>query len=128
MPKAILIVALIATPGAFVYSVAYFPRFLRLLGEVAERVHPARQVPPGPPIEQLVADLRRISAKVDSLVAAGPIPGRILKVRSTTAAYDETLLLACRSLEVEPGGRALPMTAEQRLTTEAALTHAGLRW
>jgi hypothetical protein len=126
--RAIEIVALIAVPGALVYGVGEFPKFVRWLGAVVERLRPERPRPQGPPIERLAADLRRISANLDALVAAGPIPGRILRVRSTTAAYDETLLMACRALDVEPAGGSVPMSSGQRLRTEAALANAGLRW
>lgn len=128
MLNAIRIVALLAVPGALVYGVAHLPTAARWLGQAVERVHPPKATPQGPPIERLAADLRRISANLDALVAAGPIPGRILRVRSTTAAYDETLLLACRALEVEPAGVRIPMSSEQRLRTEAALANAGLQW
>lgn len=128
MLLAIEIVALMAVPGALVYGVAEFPTLVRWLGEVADRLRPQRPRPQGPPIERLAADLHRISDNLDALVAAGPIPGRILRVQSTTAAYDETLLMACRALEVEPAGGSIPMSSEQRLRTEATLANAGLRW
>ncbi len=122
------IIALMAVPGALVVAVTNLPRALCWVGLVFQRVHPPTPQPQGPPIERLVADLRRISANLDALVAAGPIPGRILKVRSTTAAYDETLLLACRALNADAAGARVPMSSEQRLRTEAALANAGLRW
>ncbi len=124
----ILILALLAVPGALVVATFESPRAIRWAVARFERLRPPPPVPQGPPIERLAADLRRISANLDALVAAGPIPGRILRVRSTTAAYDETLLLACRALELEPAGAAIPMSSEQRLRTEAALASAGLQW
>lgn len=128
--RLVQVVVLMFVPGALVYGVGEFPKFLRWLREmeIVERLRPARPRPQGPPIEQLAADLHRLSTYLDSLVAAGPIPGRILRVRSTTAAYDETLLIACRALEVEPAGGIIPLSSEQRLRTEAALANAGLRW
>lgn len=128
MLNAIQTLALMAMPAAFVIGICEFPRALRFVGKIVEQVRPPRLHPQGPPIERLAADLRRISADLDALVAAGPIPGRILKVRSTTAAYDETLLLACRALDVEPAGASIPMSSERRLQTEAALASAGLSW
>lgn len=123
-------VVLMAVPGALVYGVGEFPKLLRRLRdtEIVERLLPARPQPKGPPIERVAADLHRLSTYLDELVAAGPIPGRILRVRSTTAAYDQTLLIACRALEVEPAGGIVPLSSEQRLRTEAALANAGLRW
>jgi len=126
--NAIWTAALLAVPGALVFGVSCFPQVLRWLCAAMERLHPPAARPQGPPVERLAADLRRISANLDALMVAGPIPGRILRVRSTTAAYDETLLLACRTLDVEPAGTSVPLCSEHRLRTEAALAGAGLRW
>jgi len=126
--NAILILALLAVPGALLFGVSQLPATARWLGERLARLRPRPATPQGPPVERLAADLCRISANLDALVAAGPIPGRILRVRSTTAAYDETLLLACRALDVEPAGTRVPLSSEHRLRTEAALANAGLRW
>ncbi len=128
MLNALRITGLLVLPGALMIAVAQLPRAWRWLSDTVERLSPPPPPPLGPPIQRLAADLRRISANLDALVAAGPIPGRILRVRSTTAAYDQTLLLACQALEVEPAGQSVPMSSEQRLRTEAALANAGLVW
>lgn len=81
-----------------------------------------------PPIEEIAADLQRLSGRLRALHEHEAIPGRMLRMRSTTAAYDETLLLACRALELPAPRDCAPMTAVQRLETEANLVGAGLRW
>jgi hypothetical protein len=120
--------ALMLFPTAVVFALMRLPEVISLLGKAVERVHPPPPQPVGPPIEKITADLRRISAHLDSLVAAGPVPGRILRVRSTMAAYDHVLLTACRALGVEPPVATGPMSSQERLQTEAALAAAGLRW
>ncbi len=85
-------------------------------------------VPLTPPIEQIAADLRRISGQLRDLDGADTVPGRVVRIRSTTAAYDETLLLACRALELPAPIERAPMSSVQRLEAEANLAGAGLRW
>ncbi len=125
---AVEIVAFMLAPSAVVYALMNVPAGIRFASRAYHRLRPPQAIPKGPPIERLAADLRRISADLDALVAAGRIPGRILRVRATTAAYDETLLLACRALDVEPARTSLPLSSEQRLQTEATLAGAGLIW
>lgn len=91
-----------------------------------ERMRP--DVPLTPPIEQIAADLHRISGRLRALDEQAGIPGRVMRMRSTSAAYDETLLLACRALDLPAAGECAPMSAVQRLETEANLVGAGLRW
>lgn len=122
------IVVLMLLPAAAAAGVVHLPRAARLVRRGIERWRPAPPRPVGPPIQRLAADLHRISGRLDALVAAGPIPGRILRVQATTAAYDDKLLLACQALEVEPAGSRSPLSSEQRLQTEASLVGAGLRW
>ncbi len=121
-------IALILTPSAAAYAVFHFSDAVALVQRLAARRRPAPPQPVGPPIQRLAADLHRLSQRLDALVTAGPMPGRFLRVQSTTAAYDDTLLLACRALEVEPAGLVSPMSGEQRRRTEASLAGAGLRW
>jgi hypothetical protein len=122
------IVAWMLAPSAVAYGVLHIPVGIRFARRAVHRWHPPPRRAQGPPIERLAADLRRISADLDALVAAGRIPGRILRVRATTAAYDDTLLLACRALDVPPAASRSPMSSEERLQTEAMLAGAGLVW
>lgn len=115
-------------PTACAVAIGYTPAVIRWLTHTYERLRPPPPQPLGPPIERIAADLRRIAGHLDQLVAAGPIPGRILRVRTTTAAYDDTLLRACRALDVDTAALSSPMSSAQRLQTEAALSRAGLVW
>lgn len=125
---AVEIVVWMLAPSAVAYTVLHIPAGIRLARRTVQRWRRPPPQPQGPPIERLAADLRRISADLDALVAAGPIPGRILRVRATTAAYDDTLLLACRALDVAAAASRSPMSSEERLQTEAVLAGAGLVW
>jgi len=126
--QVLLFVMWALTPTAFAVAIRYTPAALRWLIGAYERFHPPPPQPVGPPIQRIAADLRRIAGHLDQLVAAGPIPGRILRVQATTAAYDDTLLRACRALDVDTDGLSSPMSSTQRLQTEAALSGAGLVW
>ncbi len=121
-------IALLILPTMVVCALQHLPEMIALAARVVKQVHPPAQQPAGPPIERIAADLRRISAHLDALVTSGPVPGRIMRVRSTVAAYDHVLLDACRALEVEPASAATPLSSDERLRTEAALAAAGLRW
>lgn len=121
-------IALMLLPTAMIYALMHLPEAIALISKLVDRLRPSAPQPVGPPIERIASDLRRISAHLDSLVNAGPVPGRILRVRSTMAAYDHVLLSACVALEVEPAATVTPMSSQERLQTEAALAAAGLRW
>lgn len=126
--QVLALVALVLAPSAAMYALVRLPEGLELAARLVQRCRPEPPRPVGLPIQRLAADLHRISAHLDGLVEAGPVPGRFMRVRATTTAYDQTLLLACLALEIEPAGSAAPMSTQQRLQTEAMLAGAGLRW
>ena len=79
------------------------------------------------PLERLAADLRRLSA------ALREVPRGMSHVRRTglQLAYDDTLVKACRALEVPQFMADLPLGIErdvERLRIELALEDAGLRF
>jgi hypothetical protein len=82
-------------------------------------------LPDGMPIERIAADLRRIRRQARRPVAGMPMARRVAIV----AAYDETLLDACRALavptELDRITDALERESE-RLRTEAELERAGV--
>ena len=80
----------------------------------------------GPPIEQLVADLRRLGRDY-SRIADSDLPRRQLRLQSVTLAYDDTLCACCTALEIPAPGRP-PFDAVQRLEIEATLAQRGLTW
>lgn len=76
-------------------------------------------------IERLTADLRRLERDYRRLSASDE-PGRVTRLRSVTLAYDDVLRACCRCLDLpEPGD---PLSALDRLQTEAALSQQGLTW
>ena len=82
--------------------------------------------PEGPPIEQLVDDLRRLGRDY-SRIAESDLPRRQLRLQSVTLAYDDTLCACCTALEIPAPGRP-PFDAVQRLEIEATLAQRGLTW
>jgi len=81
----------------------------------------------GAPLERLVADLHRLSTDLDRVMATVDMPGRVLRLKAFSQAYDDTLLRACTLLEV-PVCSHPPLSDVERLETEAALAQQGLRW
>lgn len=82
--------------------------------------------PSGPPIERLVADLRRLSNEQDS-VRAGDRAARHGRLVAIGLAYDDVLLQCCDALELTHPGPP-PLTRQQRHAIEAELLRSGLRW
>jgi hypothetical protein len=99
MRRAVELVAVVLLPSAVGFAVIAAGRLARWLGRrVADRGH----APAGPPIERLAADARRLRAALTEAEAAEPGPGRGVRLRALRAAYAETLVAACRALEVSP--------------------------
>jgi hypothetical protein len=115
-------------PAAVAYVLVHVPDVCRRAWEVADRHRPVVPRPHHPPIERLAADLHRIGRDLDVIAASLERPGRALKLRSVTLAYDDTLLLACQALDVPPAADRSPLSAAERLQTEAMLANAGLVW
>lgn len=119
-------IALAALPGAvFVVGAKLLERWSRGEGwpRRAARTEPA---PAGPPIEQLVADLRRLEREY-SRIAESDLPRRQSRLQSVTMAYDDTLCACCTALDIRDAGRP-PFAPIQRLEIEAALAQRGLTW
>jgi hypothetical protein len=94
----------------------------------AERIglrKPPPRRPDGMPIERIAADLRRIRPQARRPAVGMPMVRRVAIV----AAYDETLLDACRALEVPTVLDRITVALEresERLRTEAELERAGV--
>jgi hypothetical protein len=82
--------------------------------------------PTGPPIERLVADLRRLGHDYSRIVESD-LPRRQSRLQSVALAYDDTLSACCTALEISPPGRP-PFDPIQRLEIEATLAQRGLTW
>ena len=119
-------IALAFLPGAvFVAAAKALERWSR--GGDRSRRGPGPGVEPeGPPIEQLVADLRRLGRDY-SRIAESDLPRRQSRLQSVTLAYDDTLCACCTALEIPAPGRP-PFDPIQRLEIEATLAQRGLTW
>jgi hypothetical protein len=94
-------------------------RLVRRLGE--RRGTPV----PGPPIERVSADLRRLHALLDAIENAPNVPGKHVRCEATRAAYVDALMTACQQLDVAPPtGRPVPRAEIYRV--EADLRRRGL--
>jgi hypothetical protein len=79
----------------------------------------------GPGLERLTADLRRLDAE-HRRVALSDLPGQGARLRALSLAYDDTLRDCCRALGLEEP--STPLSALDRLQTEAALAQHGVQW
>jgi hypothetical protein len=103
---------------------------VRLWSVAARRIRNRRAVAAGSPVplERLAANLRRLHGQVNRVEDAADMkPGRGVRVKALRTAYGDSLLAACRALEVPD-----PPTDPTRLTTseiyrlESALRDRGL--
>jgi hypothetical protein len=92
-----------------------------------DRMFPQRrQRPLVQPVERLAADLHRLAIHIDTIERSQEMH-RVARLRAASLAYDDVLLSACRTLEVEVP-ETTPLHPVERLQTEAALSQAGLVW
>ena len=92
-----------------------------------DRMFPQRrQRPLVEPVERLAADLHRLAVHIDTIERSQEMH-RVARLRAASLAYDDVLLSACRTLEVEVP-ETTPLHPVERLQTEAALAQAGLVW
>ena len=85
-----------------------------------------RPVPPGPPIERLVSDLRRLEREY-SRIERSDLPRRVVRLQGVSLAYDDTLCACAVALEI-PWSTRPPLDPIQRLEIEATLAQRGLVW
>jgi hypothetical protein len=78
-------------------------------------------------LELLVADLRRLEREFRRTEQDGELSYRTARLQAISLAYDDTLLLCCRLLDV-PEPERPPWTPVTRLQIEAELARAGLDW
>lgn len=78
------------------------------------------------PVQKIASDLRRLNAFLDELDRSDA-PARAERLKAAVLAYDDVLLIACRTLDVPAPERA-PLDSVARLQTEAALAQQGLVW
>lgn len=78
-------------------------------------------------LELLVADLRRLEREFRRTEQDGDRSYRAARLQALSLAYDDTLVLCCRLLDVPEPGRP-PWAPVTRLQVEADLARAGLDW
>ena len=121
------LVAAALIPVAVVWTLLHAGRLGEAVAAALRRLGPRRPEAAGPPVEQLAADLRRLSA-ASREVPRGTSHARH---RGVKIAYDSTLASACRALDVPQALETLPLGLDrdlERLRVEAALEEAGLRF
>lgn len=128
----IVLFALIAfSPAVLLWLVLRLPRAVRILWDRRRPARPARAT--RAPLENLVADLRRLHAE-----HRGPPPSTMVRRTALLSAYDDVLLDVCDAVgipdpplraAVAAGGTAGALGADRdlaRLRTEAAVEEAGI--
>jgi hypothetical protein len=78
-------------------------------------------------LELLVADLRRLEREFRRTEQDGDVAYRTARLQAISLAYDDTLVLCCRLLDV-PEPERPPWRPVTRLQIEAELARAGLDW
>jgi hypothetical protein len=106
----------------FVHLAAIMERLAALSRRLRGRASSASH----PPVEQIAADLHRLSAHLEAVERSRELH-RIDRLKAAALAYDALLLQACETLEVEIYA-STPLRPLERLETEAALAQQGLVW
>lgn len=84
--------------------------------------------PTSPPVQRIVADLRRLETEAEQLMSDATILARGQKLMAVRAAYDLALLDACEAVGAPSPQRRPPFSSGERLMTTVELTRCGLRW
>ena len=123
------ILAIATLPALLVWTLV---RINRIAERVVAILRRCRLLPkedptiPAPPVERLAADLRRLSAASRNLPRGTPYA----RHKGLLLAYDDTLIAACRALDVPQSLDVLPFGTDrelERLRVEGALEAAGLQ-
>jgi hypothetical protein len=91
------------------------------------RARPGAQATADRSLELLVADLRRLEREFRRTEQDGDVAYRTARLQAISLAYDDTLVLCCRLLDVPRAG-APAVDPVTRLQIEAELARAGLDW
>ena len=84
--------------------------------------------PTAPPLERLVADLRRLEAEAERLLGDATVLARGQRLMAVRMAYDLVLMDAARALDVGLPHERAPFTSEERFRVSIDLTASGLVW
>ena len=85
-------------------------------------------VPVGPPLHRLAADLHRLESEAERLLGDPSVLARGQRLLAVRMAYDLVMLDAARALEVPVPHDRAPFTSHERFMVSVGLTAAGLRW
>ena len=118
--RAVALVLVVVSPAASDGSPGR-PRWWRRRGRRQEQAAADRS------LELLVADLRRLEREFRRTEQDSDLSYRGARLQAISLAYDDTLLLCCRLLEV-PEPERPPWSPVTRLQIEAELARAGLDW
>ncbi len=97
----------------------------------SQRLREARRGRPEPMPQVLhELELARLADEVQRVRTADRPgePGQFHRVRATTAAYDDALVQACRTMGLDHPGGSLPLSDSDRYEIETRLMSAGVRW
>jgi hypothetical protein len=123
----ISVVAATMLPLGFTLLLVHIAALGEHVQALLDRLFPQRrQRPLVEPVERLAADLHRLAVHIDTIERSQEMH-RVARLRAASLAYDDVLLSACRTLEVEVP-ETTPLHPVERLQTEAALAQAGLVW
>ena len=121
MRMAVTLAVIAVTPTAVAAAAVLLPRAVRA---VRRRLSPPPQVPAGPPLEQVAADLRRLLAEHVHLTRSPHLAARGRRLVALEQALTDRALDACRALDLphpaRPAGAALPTPALRQLLLELA--------
>ena len=84
--------------------------------------------PTAPPLERLVADLRRLESEAERLLGDATVLARGQRLIAVRMAFDLVLMDAARALDVELPHERAPFTSEERFRVSIDLTASGLVW
>jgi hypothetical protein len=105
---------------------APFP-YRGLARRIDERREARKPLPePVPPV-LLGLELRRLGEEVRR-IADSDLPAKRARLTACTAAYDDVLIRACRSVGVQEPPGPLPLPESRRFEAESALVAAGFDW
>lgn len=84
--------------------------------------------PTAPPLERLVADLRRLETEAERLLGDSTVLARGQRLLAVRMAFDLVLMDAARALDVDLPHERAPFTSEERFRVSIDLTASGLVW
>jgi len=122
--KVAIVVAILGVLWVLPDWAAYRARAQRV-GRRLRLTAPEEPLPTGPPIERIAADAQRIRSQIRQAPSGIPIA----RLRGWLEAYDEVLISACRSLDLDQRLDVLPeggMHDLERERVERMLEEAGL--